>query len=102
MQSWYFDAGWGLINLSRQSLFGVFSSVLPRGHRVAEEHKEQAALLNGSASLTRDERGEAFRLSANQLQKTTPTALEIIVKLRVKYADMLHDHMAAIVHKQMH
>lgn len=101
MQSWYFDAAWGLINLSRQNSLEIFLSVLPSGHRVAEEHKEHASLWNCSASLARDSKGRLFACVQTQLLKTTPSALEIIVKRTVKYADMLHDNMAAIVLKQV-
>lgn len=51
MQSWHFDAGWRLINLSAQKPLCRVRLVTPSGHQVAEEHKEQLHPLTGSASL---------------------------------------------------
>lgn len=102
MQSWYFDRAWGLINLSRQELFGDVSSVLPSGHRVAEEHKEHDVLWKGSASLTRDGERRLFACVQTNNQNLPQTALEMIAKLAVKYADMLRDNAAAIVWRKVH
>lgn len=48
------------------------------------------------ASLSTDGNG-AFCLRTYQLLTATPAALEIVVKLTVKYADMLHDNTTATV-----
>lgn len=81
MQSRYFDAGWGVINLSKLKPPWTLFSVLPSGHRVAEEYKEQTAPLKEPNCMHQKQQGEAFLpvCKSKHKKRTTLTAWELFL-----------------------
>lgn len=93
MQSWYFDAGWRLINLSTQKPLWRFLPVPPSGHRVAEEYKEQLPPLTGSSfASSTDDKGRLLfcprykryaKSSGNHPNLTNENVCFMIVRLQL-------------------
>lgn len=75
----------------------ILSSVLPSGHRVAEEHN--VLFLNRLVSLARDYDEERLFLP---VWKLAAKKLPLQPWKSLKYVHMPYDHMAATVHMQGH